>query len=216
MKCKLYWTGAAHKASFFNQCLQKFPYDRLDRNGKVLVKQLRWTARKLQRDEKRAGTQQVAGGSTQVAGGILGTLGVILAPITGGISAGLTLFGSVVGLTGEAVYATAGLGLDGAQVKTTRLTKSLLKEYEYLETIHMLYLGTVQEFDISISKIETKKHRLQRLLGSTALGLNVGTIANRLLAKAFSKSKTAFPASMKGITKISPKAPAFLQKLMTA
>ena len=81
----------------------------------------------------------------------------VLAPNTGGISAGLTLVGSVVGLTGEAVYATAGLGLDGAQVKTTRLSKSLLKEYEYLETIHMLYLGTVQEFDISISKIETKK-----------------------------------------------------------
>ena len=52
--CKIYWYGSTQRAEFFHQCLEKFPYGRMNEKVPYLIKEMRWIGTKLKRAEPQA------------------------------------------------------------------------------------------------------------------------------------------------------------------
>ena len=75
-RCRFYWTGVSHRAMFLHQCLEKFPYGRMDKKVRYLIRGMRWIGRKVENAEQRGQTLLQAGGGTQILGSIFGGIGV--------------------------------------------------------------------------------------------------------------------------------------------
>ena len=96
--CKIYWTGVSQRAMFLHQCLEKFPYGKMHKKVRYLIRGMRWIGRKLENAEQRGQTLLQTGGWTQIAGSIFGGIGVgkflpierIITPYFGGKLSGYT------------------------------------------------------------------------------------------------------------------------------
>lgn len=100
-----------------------------------LEQRLRELAVQVENRTKETGTQQVGGGTASVAGGIASVAGILLAPVSGGLSLGLTFAGVAGGIAGSAATLHAGIRKQACLTKAGNEIKPLIEEVARMDQI---------------------------------------------------------------------------------
>jgi len=105
VECTPYWFSRRLRATFYQQCLLNWNIEGLFQTSRLTVQELEELSFNLRNSEDAATTQKIAGSVSLIAGG---TLGLILAPFTGGTSLVLTALAGGITTAGSITTMLAG------------------------------------------------------------------------------------------------------------
>ena len=97
-------------------------------SGRKCHSQLRQLADHIEKVTFDTGVAKTTGGGIDIAGGLSAVGGLIFAPITGGLSLGLTIGGAVAGVASAATTITASLVQSGHLKTDGKAAKELIDE----------------------------------------------------------------------------------------